>query len=65
MQTLREENCQPRLLYTTKLSINIDEEKKIPGQNQIQTVSIYQLSLTEEEKLQHKEGTCTKERTRY
>ena len=37
MQCLRENKCQSRLLYPAKLSINID----IPGQNQIQTVSLY------------------------
>ena len=29
MQTLREHKCQPRLLYTEKLSITIDGEAKI------------------------------------
>jgi hypothetical protein len=29
MQTVREHKCQPRLLYTAKLSINIDGETKI------------------------------------
>jgi hypothetical protein len=29
IQTLREHNCQPRLLYLTKLSIIIDGETKI------------------------------------
>ena len=29
MQALREHKCQPRLLYTAKLSINIDGENKI------------------------------------
>jgi hypothetical protein len=29
MQTLREHKCQPRLLYTTKLSINIGGKTKI------------------------------------
>ena len=41
--------------------------QNIPGQNQIQTVSTYQPYLQRilEGKLQHKESTCTKERTRY
>ena len=29
IQTLREDKCQPRLLYPAKLSITIDEETKI------------------------------------
>jgi len=29
IHTLREHKCQPRLLYTEKLSINIDGETKI------------------------------------
>ena len=37
-------------------------KQNIPGQNQIQTVSIYQQRILEG-KLQHKEDTCTKERT--
>ena len=41
MQTLREHECQPRLLYPAKLSINIDGETKILGKDQIQKVSIY------------------------
>jgi hypothetical protein len=49
MQILKEHKCQPRLLYTTKLSINIDEETKIfQEQKQVQTVSIYKPSPTED-----------------
>jgi hypothetical protein len=29
IQTLREHKCQPRLLYSTKLSITIDGETKV------------------------------------
>jgi hypothetical protein len=29
IQTLREHNCQPRLLYPAKFSINLDGEKKV------------------------------------
>jgi hypothetical protein len=29
IQTLREHKCQPRLLYPSKLSINIDGETKV------------------------------------
>jgi hypothetical protein len=43
MQTLREHKCP------AKLSINIDwENQNSPGQNQIQTVSIYQSIPTED-----------------
>jgi hypothetical protein len=49
MQTLKEHKCQPRLLFPAKLSINIYGENKIfQDKNQIQTVSIYQPSLTED-----------------
>jgi hypothetical protein len=68
MQTLREHKCQPRQLYSGKLSINIDRENKIfqdkPKFKQyISTNPALQRTL--EEKLQHKEGTYTKEKTRY
>jgi hypothetical protein len=68
MQTLREEKCQPRLLYLAKFSINIDGETKIfqdktkfkqyPSTNRA-------LQRILEGKLQHKEGIYTKEKTRY
>jgi hypothetical protein len=45
MQTLREQKCQLRLLYPAKFSINIDEN--MPEQSQIQIVSTYQPSPTE------------------
>ena len=68
MQTLREQKCQSRLLYPAKLSINIDGKTKI-----FQDKTIFKQYLSTnpaqqrilEGKLQHKEGTCTKERTRY
>ena len=68
MQTLREHKCQPRLLYPAKLSINIDRETKIfqdktKFKQYLSTNSTLQRIL--EEKLQYKEGTYTKEKTRY
>ena len=68
MQTLREHKCQPRLLYPAKLSINIDGETKIfqdktKFKQYLSTNPALQRIL--EGKLQHKEDTCTKERTRY
>jgi hypothetical protein len=68
MQTLREHKCQSRLLYPAKLSIKIDGETKI---FQYKTKFKQYLSIIPdlqrilEEKLQHREGTCIKERTRY
>jgi hypothetical protein len=64
MQTLREHKC----LYPEKLPINIDGETKI---SQDKTKFKQYLSANPalqrilEGKFQHKEGTCTKERTRY
>jgi hypothetical protein len=68
MQTLREHECQPRLLYPAKLSINIDGENKIfwdktKFKQYLSTNPALQRIL--ERKLQHKDDTCTKERTRY
>jgi hypothetical protein len=68
MQTLRKHKCQPRLLYPSKLSINIDRENKIfqdktKFKEYLSTNPALQRIL--EEKLYHKEDTCTKERTRY
>jgi hypothetical protein len=67
MQTLREHKCQPRLLYPTKLSINIDGKTKI-----LQDKTKFKQYLSTNPKLQrilkgklqHKEGTYTKERIR-
>jgi hypothetical protein len=63
MQTLREQKCQPRILYQTKFSINIDREAKIfQDKNKFKhyqsTNPDPQMIL--EGKLQHKEGTCNK-----
>jgi hypothetical protein len=68
MQTLREYNCQLRLLYPAKLSNNIDGENKIfQGKTKfkqyLSTNSALQRIL--DGKFQHKEDTCTKERKRY
>jgi hypothetical protein len=68
MHTLKEHKCKPRLLYPAKLSINIDGETKI-----FQNKTIFKhylstnlaLQMILEGNLQHKEDTCTKERTRY
>jgi hypothetical protein len=68
IQTLRVHKCQSRLLYPVKLSINIDGESKI---SQDKTKFKQYLSTNPalqsimEGKLQHKEDTCIKERTRY
>jgi hypothetical protein len=66
MQTLREYKNQPRLLYPAKLSVNINRENKI-FQNKTKFQQYLHPSLTDDPvgKLQHKEDTCTKERTRY
>jgi hypothetical protein len=68
MQTLISHKCQPRLLYPTKLSINIDGEtkifkEKIKFKQYLSTNPAIQRILGG--KLQHKEGTYTKEKRRY
>jgi hypothetical protein len=68
MQTLRELKCQPRILYPAKLSINIDGQPKISQdktkfKQHLSTNPALQRIL--EGKLQHKEVTYTKEKTRY
>jgi hypothetical protein len=63
MQTLREQKCQPRLLYPAKLSINIDgETKTFQDKTKFKQHLSTNLSLQNilEGKLQHKEGTCNK-----
>jgi hypothetical protein len=47
IQTLREHKFQPRLLYPTKLSINIDGETKY-SRTKPNSNSIYQSSPTED-----------------
>jgi hypothetical protein len=64
MQTLREHNCQPRLLYPAKLSSNIDGENKIfQGKTKFKQYLSTNIALQRilEGKLQHKEGTYIKE----
>jgi hypothetical protein len=68
MQTLREHKCHPRLLYPAKLSINIDGENKIfqdkaKLKQYLSTNPVLHRIL--KGKLQHKEDTFTKERTKY
>jgi hypothetical protein len=68
MQTLKENKCQPRLLYPAKLSININGETKTlqdktKFKHYLSTNPALQRIL--EGKLRHKEDTCTKEKTRY
>jgi hypothetical protein len=67
MQTLREHKFQPRLIYPTKLSINIDGETRIfqdktKFKQYLSTNSSLQRIL--KGKLQHKENNCIKV-TRY
>jgi hypothetical protein len=67
MQTIREHKCPPKLLYTAKLSTNIDGETK---RFQDKTKFKQYLSINSalhrilKGKLLHKEGTCTKEKTK-
>jgi hypothetical protein len=67
-QTLREHKWQPRLLYPAKLSVNIDGENKIFWDKtkfkQYLSVNPALVRITKR-KLQRKESTYTKEKTRY
>jgi hypothetical protein len=57
-----------RLLYPAKLSINVDGETKIfQGKTEFKQYLSTNPTLQRilEGKLQHKEDTCTKERTGY
>jgi hypothetical protein len=68
MQTLREHKCHHRLLYPENLSINIDGKTKIfhdksKFKQYLSTNPALERIL--EGKLQHKEGTYTKEKTSY
>ena len=64
IQTLRENKCQPRLLYPAKFSITIDQD--IPGQNQIYTISDHKSSPTKNnrQKTQQKEENYNVENAR-
>jgi hypothetical protein len=59
IQTLREHKCQPRVLYSAKLSITIDRETKVFHDKTKFTQYLSTnpaLQRIIKEKLQHKEG---------
>jgi hypothetical protein len=67
IQTLREQKCQPRLLYPAKISITIDEEIKIfhdktKFKQYLPTSPALQRII--EGKLRNKEGNYTQEKAR-
>jgi hypothetical protein len=67
MQTLREHKCQPRLLYSAKLSITIDGETKVLHHKNkftqyLSTNPALQRIL--KAKHQHKDGNYTLEKAR-
>jgi hypothetical protein len=67
IQVLREHKCQPRLLYTAKLSITIDEETKIFHDKNKFTHYLSTnpaLQRITDGKCQHKEGNYTVEKAR-
>jgi hypothetical protein len=67
-KTLSEHKCQPRILYPTKLSINIDGENKIFQDKTKFKHYLYTnpaLRRILEGKLQHKEGTYINYQTKY
>jgi hypothetical protein len=67
IQTLREHKCQPRLLYSAKVSITIDGKNKIFHDKTkfTQYLSINPtLQRIKDGKHQHKEGKCTPEKAR-
>jgi hypothetical protein len=67
IQTLREPKCQPRLLYSAKLSITIDGETKLFHDKTkfIQYFFLYPvLQRIIKGKSQHKEGNYALEKTR-
>jgi hypothetical protein len=67
IQTLRENKCQPRLLYPAKLSINIDGETKIFHDKTKFTQCLStnpDLQRIIVEKHQHKEGNYTLKKAR-
>jgi hypothetical protein len=68
MQILREHKYQPRLLFLTKLAINIDRETIIfRDKTKFKQYLHNNLPLKRilKGKFQHKKDTCTEERTRY
>jgi hypothetical protein len=67
IQTLREHKCQPRLLYSAKLSINIDGETKIFHDKMKFTQYLFTnpaLQRIIDRKLQHNKGNYTLEKAR-
>jgi hypothetical protein len=67
IQTLRGHKCQPRLLYSAKLSINIDGESKIFHNKNKFTQCFFPKSIPVKDnrwKFQHKEGNYTLEKAR-
>ena len=67
IQTLREHKCQPRLLYSAKLSVTIDGETKIFHDKTKFTQYLFTnpaLQRIIEGKHQHKEGNYTLEKAR-
>jgi hypothetical protein len=66
IQTLREDQCQPRLLYPAKLSITIDGETKVFHDNQIHTLFSTNPALQRiiTEKSQYKDGNHAIEKAR-
>ena len=67
IQTIRENKCQPRLLYPAKLSITIDGEIKVfhdktKFTQYLSTNSALQRII--KRKLQHKDGNYTLEKAR-
>ena len=67
IQTLREHKCQPRLIYTAKLSITIDGETKVFHNKTKFTQYLSTnpaLQRIIKEKLQHKEKNYALEKAR-
>jgi len=67
IQNLRDHNCEPRLLYPAKLSINIDKESKIFHDKSKFTKSLSTNTALQRilcGKAQHKEGHHTQGKAR-
>jgi hypothetical protein len=67
IQTLKEQKCQPRLLYPAKLSITIDGETKVFHDKTKFTQYLCTNSALQriiKGKLQHKEGNYALEKAR-
>jgi hypothetical protein len=50
IQTPREHKCQPRLLYSAKLSISVDRESKVFHVKKNHTISFYESSPSKDNK---------------